>query len=147
MRQAHSGEIVVTLTCPDQVGIVHAVSGFLADRGINIVESQQFADRASNRFFMRVQASLPAADSGHSLTSQFAPLATRFQMKWAIHNASERPTVLILVSQLGHCLNDLLYRHRIGALPVNVAGGRIESRDPYGTDSVVAGILISITFR
>ncbi|MDA8290498.1 MAG: formyltetrahydrofolate deformylase [Actinomycetota bacterium] len=111
---------VLTLACPDRVGIVRAVSGLLADRGVNIDESQQFA-APSRRFFMRVEASLPLGLAVDELRDAFAPLATEMEMSWGMHDASARPRILVLVSRLGHCLNDLLYRWRIGSLHADVA--------------------------
>jgi formyltetrahydrofolate deformylase len=115
-------EVVLSLQCPDRVGIVRAVAGFLADRGVNILESKQFFERSSGLFFMRVQASLPAGVGVDDLRGQFGPLAEPFAMTWQLHDLSVRPRMLILVSRLGHCLNDLLYRHRIRALPADIAG-------------------------
>jgi formyltetrahydrofolate deformylase len=114
------GEVVLTLTCPDRVGIVHAVSGLLAGGDVNILESQQFADPDTGRFFMRVQAALSERVRLADLRTEFAPLAERFEMSWGMHDPAERPKILILVSRMGHCLNDLLYRHRIGALRAEI---------------------------
>jgi formyltetrahydrofolate deformylase len=114
-------QIVLNITCPDRVGIVHAVSGFLAARQLNILESQQFGDPSSKLFFMRVQAASPEEMTPGQLRTEFSALARDLDMSWEIHDLSERPALLILVSRLGHCLNDLLYRYRIGALRANVA--------------------------
>ena len=115
------GDYVLTLVCPDQIGVVRAVSGFLADRGCNIVDSHQFSDTDDNEFFMRVrfvtaheEATLQALQVG------FAPVGAAYGMRWQIHDMSVRGRVLIMVSKQSHCLNDLLYRHRIGALPGDV---------------------------
>ena len=113
---------VITLACPDQIGIVHAVSGLLADAGWNIDDSQQFADTRTNRFFMRVVASNAAGTDELGLEEGLAELATRFNMDVTSHDPSETPPVLVLVSKLGHCLNDLLYRQSIGALSGTIAG-------------------------
>ena len=113
---------VITLSCPDQIGIVHAVSGLLADSGWNIDDSQQFADTRTNRFFMRVLATgLQSADVT-MLESGLGALAQRFSMDMTSHDPSETPPILVLVSKLGHCLNDLLYRQSIGALSGTIAG-------------------------
>ncbi len=111
---------VLTLACDDRVGIVRAVSGFLADRGVNIDESQQFA-APSGRFFMRVQTSLPEGLAVAALRDEFVPLATEMGMSWGMYDAEVRPRLLLLVSKLGHCLNDLLYRWRIGSLRADIA--------------------------
>ncbi|MDA8288224.1 MAG: formyltetrahydrofolate deformylase [Actinomycetota bacterium] len=121
-RKSPHGEVIVTLRCPDRVGIVRAVAGFLADRDVNILESQQFADPSTDQFFMRVQAGLPDGLAVEALREEFTVLAARFEMAAAIHDARVRSRVLILVSRLGHCLNDLLYRQRIGALVADFAG-------------------------
>lgn len=112
---------VLTVACPDRVGIVHAVSGLLAERGYNIVESKQFGDRESGRFFMRVQVeALGQAASDHVTTEALETLAREFDMDLRWHNVAERPAVLVLVSRFGHCLNDLLYRYQVGSLPVRI---------------------------
>ncbi len=119
---------VLTLSCRDRVGIVHAVSGFLAERGCNITDSAQFGDRDTGRFFMRVSFDAPhepaavTATDLAALRHHFAEVGARFDMAWRIGDAAIRPRVLILVSRFGHCLNDLLYRHRIGALPIDLRG-------------------------
>ncbi|MDL4821970.1 formyltetrahydrofolate deformylase [Actinomadura opuntiae] len=113
-------QYVLTLSCPDRPGIVAAVSGLLAERGCNIVESQQFGDPDSGTFFMRVQfAALPGTDADE-LRGAFASLAPELGLQWRLHDLAERPRVLIMVSKSGHCLNDLLYRQRSGLLDVDV---------------------------
>jgi formyltetrahydrofolate deformylase len=116
-----SPRFVLTLSCADRPGIVGAVGTFLADRGCNILESHQFGDVDTGRFFMRVVFDpVGAIASGESVRARvepaFAAVASRFAMTWALHDANARPRVLILVSKLDHCLNDLLYRHKVGAL-------------------------------
>jgi formyltetrahydrofolate deformylase len=118
---SEASEIVVTLSCPDRVGIVHAVAGFMAERGINMVESKQFSDLSSDRFFMRVQAQPPSGTTVASLRQEIVPLAEAFSMTVGIFDASARPSMLVLVSRQGHCLNDLLYRCRVGALRADIA--------------------------
>lgn len=120
-RSSPHGEVIVTLRCPDRVGIVRAVAGFLADRDVNILESQQFADPSTDQFFMRVQAGLPDGLAIKALREEFWELAARFEMAAAVHDARVRPRVMILVSRLGHCLNDLLYRQSVGALVADFA--------------------------
>jgi len=115
------GQAILTLACPDRVGIVHAVAGFLAERKVNIDESQQFA-APSGRFFMRVQAGMPEGYAVASLREDFANLADELAMTWELHDAARRPRLLILVSRLGHCLNYLCYRVRIGSLPADIVG-------------------------
>ncbi|WP_329253274.1 formyltetrahydrofolate deformylase [Actinoallomurus sp. NBC_01490] len=112
-------QYVLTLSCPDRPGIVAAVSGVLAERDCNIVESQQFGDRGTGRFFLRTQFDAPDG-LGDALTEAFAALAPEFGLDWRLHDLARRTRVLILVSKHGHCLNDLLYRHRSGLLGIDV---------------------------
>jgi len=105
---------VLTLVCPDRIGIVHAVSGFLAGRRCNILDSQQYGDPATGRFFMRVHFECAAGDS--------ASVAAEYGVDWELSDETVRPRILVLVSREGHCLNDLLYRWRIGALSGDIAG-------------------------
>nr|WP_240746867.1 formyltetrahydrofolate deformylase [Cryptosporangium phraense] len=115
-----SPQYVLTLSCADRPGIVHAVAGRLAGAGCNILESQQFGDPFTGRFFMRVHISGPATGSAGDLRDEFAPTAAEFGMDWGVHDLAVRPRVLILVSKLGHCLNDLLFRRETGALKIDV---------------------------
>jgi formyltetrahydrofolate deformylase len=113
---------VLTLSCPDTPGIVHAVSGFLVDRRCTIVQSQQFDAPDSGSFFMRVQ--FADADGGPldvpALRDAFAAVSRRWGMTWRMADASERQRVLIMVSKYAHCLNDLLFRNSIGDLNLDV---------------------------
>jgi formyltetrahydrofolate deformylase len=112
----------LTLSCPDRIGIVHGVTGFLAEHGCNIIDSQQFGDRDTGRFFMRVHVeSTHGAHELDHLRRAFAPVGESFAMDWQVHGQHERPRVIIMVSKQGHCLNDLLYRWRVGALPADIA--------------------------
>jgi formyltetrahydrofolate deformylase len=112
---------VLTLVCRDQIGIVHAVSGFLSERNCNIVDSQQFGDGHTGKFFMRVNfVAMDAATRPDDLTAAFTPVAERFGMQWELHDSELRCRTLVLVSRFGHCLNDLLYRWQIGALHVDI---------------------------
>jgi formyltetrahydrofolate deformylase len=113
------GEFVLTLSCPDRPGVVAAVSGLLARLGCNIIESQQFGDRLAGRFFMRVQFSGDVA--ADELRGALGALAPHFAMDLRLHDRATRPRVLVLVSKLGHCLNDLLYRVRSGLLDIEIA--------------------------
>ena len=112
--------LVLALSCPDRPGIVHAVTGVLARHGGNITESQQFGDRDSGLFFMRVQVEthVPRSD----LAAAFAPLADRFAMSWVLDEVGRRVRTLVLASREGHCLADLLYRQRNGLLPIETVG-------------------------
>lgn len=109
------------LWCPDRLGIVAAVAGFLAQQDCNILESAQFDDEMTNRFFMRsVFAAGESSPSQEHLAAAFAAIGKRFRMDWELHDAGAKSKVIILVSRLDHCLNDLLYRYRTGAIPMEV---------------------------
>ncbi|MCO5971469.1 formyltetrahydrofolate deformylase [Actinoallomurus soli] len=112
-------EYVLTLSCPDRPGIVAAVSGALAERECNIVESQQFGDRSTGRFFLRIQFEAPEG-LDDALREAFGALAGEFALDWHLYDRAVRSRVLILVSKFGHCLNDLLYRQRSGLLDVDI---------------------------
>ncbi|OLP60942.1 formyltetrahydrofolate deformylase [Xaviernesmea oryzae] len=113
---------VLTVSCPSRRGIVAAISGYLAGEGCNIVDSSQFDDLDTGTFFMRVSVLSEAGASEDRLKDGFAPIAAEFAMDWALHNAERRTKVLLMVSRFGHCLNDLLYRWKIGALPIEIVG-------------------------
>jgi formyltetrahydrofolate deformylase len=114
-------EYILTLSCLDQRGIVHRVSGFLAEHGCNIIDSAQFGDAQSKLFFMRVHFSAEdAAVSGEQLRTGFAALAATMQMTAQLNDASKKPKMMLMVSKIGHCLNDLLFRYRSGLLPVEI---------------------------
>ena len=113
---------ILTVSCPSSRGIVASISGYLADRGCNITDSSQFDDLDTARFFMRVSFLSEEGATYEELCSGFAPVAEKFAMHWELHDATQRMKVLLMVSRFGHCLNDLLYRWRIGALPVEIVG-------------------------
>jgi formyltetrahydrofolate deformylase len=114
-------EYILTLSCHDQRGIVHRVSGFLAEHGCNIIDSAQFGDAETQRFFMRVHfAREDAAFSDAVLREDFAKVADAMGMEWALHDAHAKPRVMLMVSKIGHCLNDLLFRYKSGLLPVEI---------------------------
>jgi formyltetrahydrofolate deformylase len=113
-------EWVLTLSCPDRPGIVHAVAGVLAGLDGNITESQQFGDPASGLFFMRVQ--VVAAAGSERLEAALRPVAERYAMTWELDRVGRRVRTLVLVSKAAHCLQDLLYRERSQGMPVDVVG-------------------------
>lgn len=114
-------EYILTLSCHDQRGIVHRVSGFLAEHGCNIIDSAQFGDAETQRFFMRVHfAREDAAVSDAVLREDFAKVGGSMGMEWALHDAHAKPRVMLMVSKIGHCLNDLLFRYKSGLLPVEI---------------------------
>ena len=110
---------ILTLSCPDKPGIVHAVTGLLASQGLNILDLQQFSAPTSNKFFMRVH--FGHAESTANLEAPMSELAAELQMdQHDIRPAARRPRVLIMVSKIGHCLNDLLFRTRTHQLGIEV---------------------------
>jgi len=125
--------LILTLSCPDRPGIVHAVSGFLLAQGGNIVEAAQFDDAVTGVFFMRVCFELPKVDASTTAQMQesFAPLATEFGIKARFHESARPIPTVIMVSQHGHCLHDLLFRVRSGLLPIDVRAIVSNHRDFY----------------
>lgn len=114
-------EYILTLSCPDQLGIVHRVSGFLAGHGCNILDSAQFGEANSKQFFMRVRFALEERSmSDAELRADFADVVADMEMKAELHDARRKPRVMLMVSKIGHCLNDLLFRYRTGLLPVEI---------------------------
>jgi len=112
-------QFVLTLLCPDRPGIVHAVSGLLVQHDGNILESQQFNDRAEDRFFLRVRFSVDGPATLESLREAFAPVSERFAMTWELWEAAAPYRTLILVSKQSHCLNDLLFRWHNSSLQID----------------------------
>ena len=108
------------ISCPDKVGIVAAVSTLLARLECNIEDSNQFSDHASGTFFLRITANVPDGRF-EALSAGVADMAGAFDMTWSLHDLSQKPRVLVLVSKHDHCLNDLLYRLSIGAIPAEIA--------------------------
>jgi formyltetrahydrofolate deformylase len=116
-----SPQFILTLSCLDQRGIVQKVSGFLAEHGCNIIDSAQFGDAQSKLFFMRVHFVMEELDiNSQSLRERFSELAQSMQMSWQLNDATRKPRLLLMVSKIGHCLNDLLFRYRSGLLPVEI---------------------------
>jgi formyltetrahydrofolate deformylase len=115
-----ASHVVLTLSGPDRIGIVAAVSAFLLAHRCNILDSAQFGDAATNRFFMRVDFAPEGPLALAELRRDFAPVAQPFGLEWALHDGTVKTRTLIMVSRFGHCLNDLLYRYRIGALPIAI---------------------------
>jgi formyltetrahydrofolate deformylase len=115
-------KLILTLSCPDRPGIVHAVSGFLLEQGGNILEAAQFEDAATGLFFMRVAVALPSGEDSEAarVAARFATLAARWQITARFREAQRKMPAIIMVSRDGHCLNDLLYRCRSDLLPIDV---------------------------
>ena len=110
---------ILTLSCPDRAGIVHAVTGLLAAQGGNISEAAQFNDQDTGLFFMRVRFNAPGA-SVATLSAPLAELAASLTMKWQLTEAHARMPTVTMVSKLGHSLNDLLFRYRSQLLPLDI---------------------------
>lgn len=115
-------DYILTLSCPDRIGIVHNVTGWLLDLHGNIIDAQQFGELETNRFFLRVHFHLPEYADTALLEASFAPLAHRFDMQARIYNAQRKERVLLMVSRQGHCLNDLLFRTYSSQLQIEIAG-------------------------
>ena len=110
----------LTLTCPNRPGIVATVSTYIYEHGGDIEEAQQFDDKASKRFFMRV--SFSCNTDPKTLKEGFVEIAQRFNLTWDLRAVKDLKRVLIMASKLDHCLVDLLYRWRIGELPMIISG-------------------------
>jgi formyltetrahydrofolate deformylase len=120
-RPAPGQEFILTLSCPDAPGLVYAVSGFLLQHGGNIRASQQFDDRPSGRFFMRVHVEfLRSAPTLATLRDGFADIAAQHKMDFELTDVATPTRTLIMVSRFGHCLNDLLFRTRMGTLNIEI---------------------------
>ncbi|MDR0432873.1 MAG: formyltetrahydrofolate deformylase [Bifidobacteriaceae bacterium] len=127
---AGSDQLVLSLSCPDGPGIVHAVTGAIASVDGNIVESQQFGDPTSGRFFMRVQ--MEAVADPPALRAALQPTAERFSMEWNLDTVGRPMRTLIMVSKASHCLYDLLYRRSQEHLPADIVA--VVSNHTYLSD-------------
>jgi len=121
---------ILTLSCPDRTGIVHAVSGFLLERGANIEEAAQYNDHDTGLFFMRVRFACGAHDEA-ALRQQLDGFGQGFGMTWQLHATAEPMKTVLLVSRDGHCLNDLLFRWKSGLLAIDVRAIISNHRDFY----------------
>src|SRR3569832_2570018 len=121
---------ILTLSCPDRPGIVHAVSGFLLERGGNIEEAAQYNAHGTGLFFMRVQFACGQL-THDDLHAQLGFFADPFGMHWQLHQLAQPMRTVILVSKEGHCLNDLLFRWRSGLLRLDIAAIISNHRDFY----------------
>ncbi|VWX56334.1 formyltetrahydrofolate deformylase [Sphingorhabdus sp. 109] len=113
---------ILTLSCPDQPGLVASVAKILADNGGNIVDSQQFNDSETAHFFMRVVFDLAEGPALGAISDAMQAFAAEKQVEWKLRNSMERTKVVVMVSKFDHCLIDLLYRYRIGELPMEIVG-------------------------
>ncbi|ANM07464.1 formyltetrahydrofolate deformylase 3 (plasmid) [Rhizobium phaseoli] len=112
----------LTVSCKSTRGIVAAISSYLAEKGCNIIDSSQFDDLDTGKFFMRVSFISEEGLAGSAISADFAAVAAPFEMDYDFHDSESRMKVLLMVSRFGHCLNDLLYRWKIGALPIDIVG-------------------------
>ncbi|MFG1267914.1 formyltetrahydrofolate deformylase [Xanthobacter sp. DSM 14520] len=118
-----SDHFILTFSCPNKPGIVAGVSTFLFEKGCNILEAQQFDDTETNRFFMRVVFNVVASEASLSeIREGFTAVAEGFALNWTLRPKAEKRRVLLLVSKFDHCLADLLYRWRIGEIPMDITG-------------------------
>jgi formyltetrahydrofolate deformylase len=119
---SQSQSYVFTASCPDGRGIVAAISAQFVRHDANIDECQQFGDPLTGRFFIRARVHGAGDDSidEDTLRAALAPVADRFGMAWGLFPAQQPTRALVLVSKLGHCLNDLLYRQQVGSLPIDI---------------------------
>jgi formyltetrahydrofolate deformylase len=114
-------DVVLTLSCADQVGIVYAVAKFFAEHQANILDSQQYGDKDTGRFFMRVHLEdVSGTGTVEQLRAEFTSVAGEYGMTWQMHRTSVKGRMLVMVSQQGHCLNDLLYRASAGGLHAEI---------------------------
>ena len=112
-------DLVVTLSCPDRPGIVHAITGGIVSASGNIVELQQFTSTDTGQFFIRVEVAGVDVDS---LESTMRTLSEAYDADFHMHAAGRPTRTLVLASKAGHCVNDLLFRRRSGSLPIDVVG-------------------------
>ncbi|MEH0072264.1 formyltetrahydrofolate deformylase [Pannonibacter sp. Pt2-lr] len=113
-------QLILTLSCPVRIGVVATISSFLANAGCNIYDSSQFTDVQNNRFFMRLSFVSEKGRTREELDEAFRAEIAGSDIVHSFHDLNEKMKVVIMVSRFGHCLNDLLYRWRIGALPIDI---------------------------
>jgi formyltetrahydrofolate deformylase len=111
---------VLILSCPDRVGVVADVARFLVENNCNILESAQFGDAGNRQFFLRTAFEPLDATTLGELRAAFTPIAAAYEMKAEFFDERRKPATILMVSKFGHCLNDLLFRWRIGALPIDI---------------------------
>lgn len=116
----NAADFILLVVCQDRKGIVAAVANSIASQDCNILESSQYGDAMTGRFFMRIALSAPGDMTEQAFANAFTPVAAAFHLDWQLHNAKQKKRAIIMVSQGGHCLNDLLYRTSTGRLPLEV---------------------------
>jgi formyltetrahydrofolate deformylase len=128
-----TAEHVLTLDCRESPGIVHAISEFLLEHGCDIIDIKQYGDRGEGHFFIRVHfSSAPGSFSTQQLRDDFAAVAETWQMNWQLEQQGRKRRVLVMVSKMGHCLNDLLFRSRTGDIPMEIVGVVSNHREQEG---------------
>ncbi len=110
---------VLTVSCPDRPGLVHAVSAYIVQSSGNIVESQQFGDENNGLFFIRLVFVVSDGSTLQALRAAFIPVAQTYDMTWQVHDAQTPTRTMLLASREPHCLNDLLFRYRAGGLRID----------------------------
>lgn len=136
MTQSFSA--VLTLSCPDLIGIVADVSRFLLEHGCNITDSAQFGDRETGAFYMRTSFTAPGGDVA-ALAEDFRVVAARHDMRFEISDKAAKMRTVLMVSRFGHCLNDLLFRWKIGALPVDIRAV-VSNHEDFRAEVEAAGL-------
>lgn len=132
MRPNHN-QFYMNVSCLSRPGIISAISTYLSDRNCDIIESAQFVDHDGEHFYLRMAFDAPETiRSDAVLIEELQPIVNRFSMNLMVRDARRRPKILIMVSKFGHCLNDLLYRHSIGALPIDIVGV-VSNHDAFKT--------------
>ncbi len=130
MSSTSAPTYILTLSCPDRLGLVHAVSGFLLEHGGNIEEAAQYNDVGTGLFFMRVQFSC-VKHTHAELKNQLTAFAAPFSMRWSLHAEAQPMRTVLMVSKEGHCLNDLLFRRKSGLLALDIRAIISNHRDFY----------------
>jgi formyltetrahydrofolate deformylase len=130
-------EHVLTVDCAESPGIVRAISGFLFDHGCDIRDIKQYGDKGHGHFFMRVHFSPASSSAGQESSTEelrrdFTPVAEEWQMSWQLEPHGRKRRILVMVSKMGHCLNDLLFRARTGDIPVEIVAVVSNHRDQEG---------------
>jgi formyltetrahydrofolate deformylase len=120
---------LLTLSCPDRVGVVADVARFLVENDCNILESAQFGDAGNQQFFLRTAFEPLAGVSLAELKLAFVPIAAAYDMRAGFIDQRRKTATILMVSKFGHCLNDLLFRWRIGALPIDIKAVISNHRD------------------
>jgi formyltetrahydrofolate deformylase len=114
-------EYILNLSCVDQVGIVAAVTGSMAEMGLFVLELSQFSDPSTEKFFMRIHFKKTKEVTEDAIVKNFSHVSEKFKMSWDLHDTHFRPKVILMVSKHSHCLNDLLHRWSNGNLPIEIA--------------------------